>query len=140
MKRSLIAGLLVFFLVQSKAIVAQVQVGSQAGINSSPDDIGGAIASIFNQSSGLEWELRVNQLSVPVEMIRSHRTPTVVLTLVNKANVPAKTVTAAKTEVEKIYRQAGVQVVWNSNEHSGPSNTIQLTVVIVRNCVNEQTC
>ena len=109
MKRSLLAGLLVFLLVQSKAMVAEV-----------PD--------------------RANQLTELIQRLRGRMIPTVALTLVNKANVPAKTVTAAKTEVEKIYRQAGVQVVWTSNEQRDQSNTIQLTVVIVRNCVNKQTC
>jgi len=106
MKRSLLAGLLVFFLVQSKAMVAEV-----------PD--------------------RANQLTELIQRLRGRMIPTVALTLVNKANVPTRILSAAKLQVETIYQRAGVHVVW---DHPDQSNTIQLTVVIVRNCVNKQTC
>jgi hypothetical protein len=46
-----------------------------------------------------------------LDMLRESRIPTVALTVVNNANVPENTVTAAKEEVGRIYRRAGVHVL-----------------------------
>src|SRR5689334_6367514 len=109
MKRSLFACLLVFSLVQSEAI-----------------------AALSDRASSMDWEPRADRVRELIEMVRGRRIPTVMLTLVNKANVPTRILSAAKLQVETIYQRAGVHVVW---DHPDQSNTIQLTVVIVRNCV-----
>jgi hypothetical protein len=66
--------------------------------------------------------------------------PTVVLTLVNNAHVAADTLRAARSEVERIYDLAGIHLEWSQPGGSQQANTIHLTVVIVRNCVNRRTC
>jgi hypothetical protein len=66
--------------------------------------------------------------------------PTVVLTLVNNADVAADTLRAARSEVERIYDLAGIHLEWSQPGGSKQANTIHLTVVIVRNCVNRRTC
>ena len=140
MKRSLFGGLLVFLLIQSGAMAAEVPHSSQPSTHLKSDELGASVAPTLDQSRGMDRASRDQLSELMLDMLRESRIPSLVLTVVNNANVPENTVTAAKVEVEKIYRRAGVHVLWHRYEHTAQSNALHLTVVIVRNCVNKKTC
>ncbi|HLH31171.1 MAG TPA: hypothetical protein VKY31_08205, partial [Terriglobia bacterium] len=67
--------------------------------------------------------------------------PTLFVSVVNTARVQEKVMSVAKTHVEQIYSAAGIRVVWRKqNDPNLDRNAALLTLVIVEQCVNKQTC
>ena len=85
-----------------------------------------------HEPTAISWSQRVEEIV---------RFPTaVVLQIVNNANVPADVLEAAKSEVDRIYRDAGIRVLWQGHKEEKKDRIVHLTIVIVPDCVNENTC
>src|SRR5262245_27871730 len=70
---------------------------------------------------------------------------TLVLIVENKAAIATDVLEGARDHVERIYRHAGIQIVWSADgrkpsARDSAREAMQLTVVIVPECFNRQSC
>jgi len=66
-----------------------------------------------------------------------------ILRIVNRARIPADVLADARKEVDKIYRKAGVQIVWRADGESADEaddRAVALTVIITPQCLTPKTC
>src|SRR5262245_20247117 len=72
----------------------------------------------------------------------SQARPTLVLRVANTAHIPRDVLDDARKEVQRIYQQSGVQILWRQEGDiaSESRQQLELTVVITPNCIRGATC
>ncbi len=68
--------------------------------------------------------------------------PTLVLRVANIAHIPRDVLADARREVQAIYQQAGVQIVWRQDNDiaSGSRQQLEFTVIITPDCIGGARC
>jgi hypothetical protein len=73
-------------------------------------------------------------------MILTDPSGNLTIRIANTAAVPNDVLSRTKTEVQRIYREAGISIVWAREGEATLANRFEAIVVIAPKCVNRNTC